>query len=133
MRRRALGTVCVIALLLSLVPARAHALDGASDKIDPALLALMTANPAALQPVIVEMQPPPSTATGTPNLARASDALDLLRTYGRAVGGLAIIDSAAGFADANGINAAALSATDAITACFTMLFMTRSLWVNWFR
>src|SRR5438093_13740815 len=68
----------------------------------------MTANPAALQPVIVEMQPPPSTATGTPNLARASDALDLLRTNGRAVGGLAIIDSAAGFADANGINAISL-------------------------
>ena len=97
-----------MALLFASVPMPSRAEEGAAGKIDPALASLMTANPNALRPIIVEMQPPPSNST---NLARANEALDLLRANGQAVGGLAIIDSAAGFADATGINALSLVPT----------------------
>ena len=96
---------CALALLLSLVPMPSRADDGAAQKIDPALVPLMQAHPTALLPVIVEMEHPAATSSG---LARANEALDLLRANGSAVGGLAIIDSAAGFADAAGIDALSL-------------------------
>jgi serine protease AprX len=106
---RATTAIVVLALIGGAAPtARA---DSIPDKIDPALRARMQADPLALLPVIVEMQPPSVPFVGAPGVARSSEALDLLRLNGRAVGGLAIIQSAAGFADAAGIIAISLVPT----------------------
>ena len=80
----------------------------AADKIDPALRDLMQANPQALLPVIVEMEHPVAPFVGAPNVDRALTALDLLRQSGISVAGLSLIDGAAGFANAAGINAVSL-------------------------
>ena len=82
-----------------------------ADKIDPALLALMAADPQKLLPVIVEMQQPLPPFIGAPNVDRALEALDLLRFNGVAVAPLSLIDSAAGFANAAGIDALSLVPT----------------------
>src|SRR5213592_2957715 len=82
-----------------------------TDKIDPALLALMQADPQRLLPVIVEMQAPLPPFFGAPNVDRALEALDLLRFNGVAVAPLSLIDSAAGFANAAGIDALSLVPT----------------------
>src|SRR5882672_211913 len=82
-----------------------------ADKIDPALLALMAADPQKLLPVIVEMQQPLPPFIGAPNVDRALQALDLLRFNGVAVAPLSLIDSAAGFANAAGISALSLVPT----------------------
>jgi serine protease AprX len=76
-----------------------------ADKIDPALLALMAADPQKLLPVIVEMQPPLPPFLGAANVNRALEALDLLRFNGIPVAALSLIDSAAGFVNAAGISA----------------------------
>src|SRR2546427_3571220 len=81
------------------------------DKIDPALRALMQADPLALLPVIVEMQQPLPPFVGAPNVDRALAALDLLRVYGIPVAALSLIDAAAGFANAAGIDALSLVPT----------------------
>jgi len=83
----------------------------AEEKIDPALLDLMQANPQALLPVIVEMQHPSAPFVGAPNVDRALGALDLLRQYGIPVAALSLIDGAAGFANAAGIDAVSLAPT----------------------
>src|SRR5438876_5375003 len=80
-------------------------------KIDPALRALMQANPQALLPVIVEMQHPTAPFVSAPDVDRALAALDLLRQYGTPVAALSLIDAAAGFANAAGINAISLVPT----------------------
>src|SRR6266704_975111 len=85
--------------------ASAHAQLIAGDKVDPALRTLMQANPLALLPVIVEMQEPLPPFIGAPNVNLALEALDLLRLYGVPVAALSLIDSAAGFANAGGIEA----------------------------
>ncbi len=82
-----------------------------ADKIDPALLALMAADPQRLLPVIVEMLQPLPPFIGAPNVDRALEALDLLRFNGVAVAPLSLIDSAAGFANAAGIDALSLVPT----------------------
>src|SRR5260221_4752871 len=82
-----------------------------ADKIDPALLALMAADPQRLLPVIVEMQQALPPFIGAPNVDRALEALDLLRFNGVAVAPLSLIDSAAGFANAAGIDALSLVPT----------------------
>ena len=82
-----------------------------TDKIDPALLALMQADPQRLLPVIVEMQAPLPPFFGAPNVDRALEALDLLRFKGVAVAPLSLLDSAAGFANAAGIDALSLVPT----------------------
>ncbi len=107
-RRRLLGIGCaLVALALALGPAApsAHAQLIAGDKVDPALRTLMQANPLALLPVIVEMQEPLPPFIGAPNVNLALEALDLLRLYGVPVAALSLIDSAAGFANAAGIEA----------------------------
>src|SRR6267143_1287303 len=81
------------------------------DKIDPALRALMAADPPRLLPVIVEMQHPLTPFVGAPNVNRALEALDLLRLYGVPVAALSLIDGAAGFANAAGIAAISLTPT----------------------
>src|SRR2546430_5327761 len=83
----------------------------AEEKIDPALRDLMQANPQALLPVIVEMQHPTAPFVSAPNVDRALGALDLLRQYGIPVATLSLIDGAAGFANAAGIDAVSLAPT----------------------
>src|SRR5712691_1935933 len=105
-RRRLLGIGCALvalALAPAAPPARAQLV--VEDKVDPALRTLMQANPLALLPVIVEMQQPLPPFIGAPNVGRALEALDLLRLYGVPVAALSLIDSAAGFANAAGIDA----------------------------
>src|SRR3989442_1923717 len=82
-----------------------------TEKIDPALLALMAADPQKLLPVIVEMQHPLPPFLGQANVSRALEALDLLRQFGIPVAALSLIDAAAGFANAAGINAVSLAPT----------------------
>src|SRR5438046_590544 len=82
-----------------------------TDKIDPALLALMAADPQRLLPVIVEMQHPLPPFLGQANVSRALEALDLLRLYGIPVAGLSLIDGAAGSSTAAGIGALSLAPT----------------------
>src|SRR5712691_10046352 len=94
-----------------IVPAPPVAIEA---KIDPALRALMQADPLALRPVIVEMQPPLPPFPpflGAVNVNRALEALDLLRFNGIAVAAPSLIDAAAGFANAAGINAMSLAPT----------------------
>jgi serine protease AprX len=112
--RRLIGISCVLAtLLLAVVPISptARAESGLQNKIDPALQTRMQANPLALLPIIVEMEPATGPTTGAANVDRANAAMDLLRLYGTPVAGLALIDSAAGFANAAGIEALSLSPT----------------------
>src|SRR5207302_4451248 len=80
-------------------------------KIDPALLAMMQANPLAVLPVIVEMQHPSLPFVSAPNVDRALEALGLLRAFGIPVAALSLIDGAAGFANAAGIDAISLTPT----------------------
>ena len=80
-------------------------------KIDPDLRALMQADPFAVLPVIVEMQPPLPPFVSGANVGRALQALDLLRLYGVPVAALSLINSAAGFANADGISALSLVET----------------------
>ncbi len=134
-RRRLLGIGCALvalALVPAAPPARAQLLVPApppvivpapppvivpalpvaiEEKIDPALRALMQADPLALRPVIVEMQPPLPPFLAAANVNRALEALDLLRLYGIPVAALSLIDAAAGFANAAGINALSLVPT----------------------
>jgi serine protease AprX len=126
MKRRPLCISCalvVLALALgpAMSPARAQLLLPApppvgtqslnADKIDPALLALMQADPQKLLPVIVEMQQALPPFSSTPNVDRALEALDLLRFNGVPAVALSLIDGAAGFANAAGIDALSLVPT----------------------
>ena len=111
MRMRLIGFSCALALIaLALVPMLppSRALTNAPEKIDPALQTMMTARPLALLPVIVEMQPPTASVG---NVDRANQALDLLRLNGAAAVGLPLLGSAAGFANAAGIDAMSLVPT----------------------
>jgi serine protease AprX len=113
-RRRLIGISCLVAtLLIAVMPiaptARAESI--VQNKVDPALRERMQANPLSLLPIIVEMEPATGPFTGSPNVDRANEAMDLLRLYGTPVAGLALIDSAAGFANAPGIEAISLVPT----------------------
>jgi hypothetical protein len=111
-RRRLLGTACAFVVLsFALLPAAPPTRAAAPDKVAPALRDMMRANPLALLPIIVEMQHPPPPFVGAVNVNRANEALDLLRRTGVPVAGLALIDSAAGFANAAGIDALSLVPT----------------------
>ena len=113
-RRRLLGISCaLVALALALVPAASpvRAQSVTDEKIDPALRDLMTATPQKLLPVIVEVQHPLAPFVSAPNVDRAQAALDLLRQNGVPVAALSLIDAAAGFANAAGINALSLVPT----------------------
>jgi len=111
--KRLLGIGCaLVALALALGPAAPSAqAQLIADKVDPALRDLMQADPLALLPVIVEMQQPLPPFIGAPNVDRALEALDLLRFYGVPVAALSLVDSAAGFANAAGIEALNLAPT----------------------
>jgi serine protease AprX len=82
-------------------------------KIDPGLLALMNTDRTASLPVIVEMQQPLAPflgcqASSSPNVCRAVEALNLLVVNGTPVAPLSLINAAAGFANAAGIEALSL-------------------------
>ena len=115
MTRRRLLSLCwaMVVVMLALVPTArpARAAVDPTAKIDPALSALMQARPLSLLPVIVEMQPPATPFSATANVDRANEALALLQANGTAVAGLALINAAAGFASAAGIQAISLSPT----------------------
>jgi serine protease AprX len=111
--RRLIGISCVLAtLLLAVAPTAPMArAESTVQKIDPALRVRMQAHPLSLLPIIVEMESATAPTTGAANVNRATEAMDLLRLYGTPVAGLALIDSAAGFANAPGIEAISLSPT----------------------
>jgi subtilisin family serine protease len=98
--------VCLLGA--SVEPAPVAAQTSSQQKIDPLLQTEMTANPTALLPVIVEMNEPSAPFGTTPNLSLAQQAVTVLQTYGQAVGGLALVDGAAGYANAAGIQAMSL-------------------------
>ena len=109
-RRRLIAFICAVLLLAqSLVSPASLAVAQVlpQEKIDPALRHRMQADPTAVLPVIVEMQSPAANA-GASNVARANEALDLLRQFAVAVAALSLIDGAAGFANASGIEAISL-------------------------
>jgi serine protease AprX len=111
--RRLIAVICaVLVLAQSLVSPASQAAAEAlpQEKIDPALRYRMQADPMAVLPVIVEMQSPVPN-TGASNVARANEALDLLRQFAVPVAALSLIDGAAGFADASGIEALSLVPT----------------------
>src|SRR6266852_3254446 len=91
-----LGCVFLTLALVLVPPAPAARAESVPDKVDPALRALMQERPLSL---------------GATNVNLANAALDLLRLYGTPVAGLALIDSAAGFANAPGIEAISLTPT----------------------
>jgi serine protease AprX len=81
---------------------------GVVDRIDPELVRQMTADPLKLLPIIVEMQPGTPPFPAAPNQQLAQRALALLAQNGHPIGGLALINSAAGLANAAGITAIGL-------------------------
>ena len=107
-RRRLFGVTGALAAL-ALAPTRARALSG--NNVDPALRELMADNSFALLPVIVEMRPAVPPFVGGANLGRALQALSLLSAYGVPVAPLALINAAAGFANAAAINVLSLIPT----------------------
>jgi serine protease AprX len=110
--RRLLSTALglIAALLLVLLPVfagPANAL-GNNQKIAPALQAQMALNPLQRLPVIVEMNAAAFPFIGTVNSALAQQAVAILQANGQSVGGLPIIQGAAGYATAVGIQAMSL-------------------------
>ena len=101
-----IGCALLALALAGAQPARGQSL--MTDKIDPALLELMQADPLALRPVIVEMRPPLPPFLGAANVVRALEGLDILRLNGLPISALPLINAAAGFADAAGIDALSL-------------------------
>jgi len=111
--KRLLGIGCaLVALALALGPAAPSAqAQLIADKVDPALRDLMQADPLAPLPVIVEMQQPlPRSSARRTSIARSRPST-LLRFYGVPVAALSLVDSAAGFANAAGIEALNLAPT----------------------
>jgi serine protease AprX len=95
-----------LALLISALPTSAQT--SATQKIAPALQALMTANPVQMQPIILEMTEPSAPFSSRSNLTLAQQAVSILQANGQVVGALPILDGAAGYANAAGILAMSL-------------------------
>jgi subtilisin family serine protease len=100
-RNVVIGIACAIAALPLALPQSAHA--QTQSKIAPALLAQITANPLARMPVIVEMNPTHAPFVGKLNVTLAQEAVSILQANGHAIGGLPIVQGAAGYANAEGI------------------------------
>jgi serine protease AprX len=71
--------------------------------IDSTLQSQMAASPTQLQAIIVELRPPTAPFQPQANQALAQRGLALLKQFGLPVGGLPLINSAAGWANAAGI------------------------------
>jgi serine protease AprX len=102
-----LALLLALGPLASITPGTAHAQVSLSLKIAPALLAQMVDRTRML-PVIVEMELPRAPFPAHPSLERALQAYDLLRLLGRPAGTLPIVNGAAGWANAAGIEALSL-------------------------
>src|SRR5712692_7911875 len=87
----------VLVLALS---APVSAQTNSQDKISAPLLAQMASNPLQRLPIILEMNPPTSPFSSGVNSALAQQAVTILQANGQAVGGLPIIEAAAGYATA---------------------------------
>src|SRR5262249_47032228 len=99
MRKHAPLLLALALLVSSVGPGIARAqVNPPNPKIAPSLAARIAANPLAVQPIILEMQPAAVPFGSHANVDRATAALALLSTYGQAVGGLAIVNGAAGWA-----------------------------------
>ncbi|MCZ7574813.1 MAG: S8 family peptidase [Ardenticatenaceae bacterium] len=112
--RPGLTLLLVIALLIPQLLISPRQVDASSDKIDPALQAKMAADPDKKLPIIVEMVPSMAPFAAGANEQRAQAALDLLvklKKDGRPIGALPLINGAAGFANAKGINALSRSSS----------------------
>jgi serine protease AprX len=99
-------SVALAAAPLVAQPARLAHADNA--KISPALFAQMTANPLQRVPVIVEMNAASFPFSKPVNTSLAQAAVSILQANGQSVGGLPIIQGAAGYANAAGITAMSL-------------------------
>jgi serine protease AprX len=99
-----------LALLLVVLPLAALPVSAqsANQKIAPALLAQMASNPLQRLPVIVEMNPGGYPFVGAVNVTLAQQAVAILQSNGQSVGGLPIIQGAAGYSTAAGILAMSL-------------------------
>jgi serine protease AprX len=106
MKRRQLFGVSGALAALAVVPGCGGSPGG--DNVAPDVRALMLADPLALLPVIVEMQPVAGPPVPGANVTLALQALDLLRVYGVPVAALPLINSAAGFANAAAIDTISL-------------------------
>jgi serine protease AprX len=98
------------ALLLVVLPLTALPVSAQADnqKIAPALLAQMASNPLQRLPVIIELKPSGFPFVGAVNVALAQQAVAILQSNGQSVGGLPIVQGAAGYATAAGIQAMSL-------------------------
>lgn len=98
----------LVPLLVTLLPAPVTADSNGQAKIQPTLLADMTANPLQQIPVIVEMAPATAPFASGSNLTLAQQAVSLLNANGHAFGALSIIQGAAGVSTSAGITAMSL-------------------------
>jgi serine protease AprX len=98
-----LPVLAALALPLTSLPVSAD--PPPTQKISAALLAQITANPLQRVPIILEMSPASMPFASPANVALAQQAVAILQANGQAVGGLPIIDAAAGYANAAGIQA----------------------------
>ena len=111
LRTARLFALLIVRLLVALAPvalpgtAPSVQAQAVTSKIAPALQTLMTANPTKMLPVLVEVNEGSAPFTAGINVTLAQQALTILQTYGQPVGPLPIVDGAAGWANATGINA----------------------------
>jgi len=98
-----LPALVLLALPLAPVPAGAQAVN--LQIVSPPLVAEMTAYPLERIPIIIEMSAPQAPFATAANLALTQQAVSILNTYGQAVGGLPIVQGAAGYATSAGIRA----------------------------
>ena len=114
MRSTRVVVLCTLRLLpaiaLLVLPLRPLSVQAQSvtSKIAPALQTLMTASPTKMLPVIVEVSEATPPFTAGVNVTLANQALSILQANGQPVGPLPIVDGAAGWANAAGINAMSL-------------------------
>ena len=102
----ALVALCLI--LAVLVPAPVAAGTSGQQKIEPALVSDMTAQPLEAIPVIVEMNPATAPFGSGSNETLANQAVSILNANGHAFGALSIVQGAAGIATSAGITAMSL-------------------------
>jgi len=98
----------LVPLVVMLLPGPATAQSSGQGKIQPTLLADMTANPLAQIPVIIEMAPASAPFSSDSNLTLAQQAVSILNLNGHAFGALSVIQGAAGVSTAAGITAMSL-------------------------
>jgi serine protease AprX len=105
---QAFGLFSALVLVVLPVTALSASAKGGNQKIAPPLLAQMAANPLQRVPVIVQMNTGASPFAGAVNVALAQQAVAILQSNGQSVGALPIIQGAAGYATAAGIQAMSL-------------------------